>query len=127
MEVPEQPSLFLLSGGRPVPNPLEILASQKFEAVLASIRKAFEFVVVDCCPVLPVSDAIVMGRQVDVVVMVVQAEKTPDEMAIDSLKRLQAAQLRPIGVVLQQANLKRAQSYAYDYGGYYQYGGTGKS
>ena len=122
---PGQTGLHLLAKGCPVPNPLEVLSSQRFKDALQKLRQEFEHIVIDCPPLLPVSDSIVLAREADSVVFVVRAGKTTADMAVDALKRIHSARVEPIGVVLQHCDVKRSRSYAYGYGSYYQYGNGG--
>jgi polysaccharide biosynthesis transport protein len=121
LQLPDIPNLFLMQGGTPPPNAIEIISSHKFTLGLHNLRKAFDYIIIDCAPVMPVSDSIVLGHQSDVVLMVVQSERTSHSAVKDALKRLQAARIRPAGVVLQQADLRRLGGYGQYYGGYSSY------
>ena len=110
-----------MHGGTPPPNAIEILSSHKFTLGLHNLRKAFDYIIIDSSPVMPVSDALVLGHQADAVLMTVQCERTSHAVAQAALKRLLAARIRPIGVVLQQADLRRLRGYGAYYGGYSNY------
>ncbi len=75
-------------------------------------------VLVDSPPALPVTDALVLGRSVDGVLMVITAASTPYQVvqrACDALTRVQA---RILGVVLSQVRMDGSLDYYY----YYYYG-----
>lgn len=121
---PECPSLYILKGGVVPPNPLELLSSQTLAKTLAELRDKFSHIVIDTAPILPVSDAIVLGHLADAMLLVVQAERTTTKMAKDGLKRLENAGIRTMGVVLTQVQVRRSAyyydgKYQYYYGGYY--------
>jgi capsular exopolysaccharide synthesis family protein len=118
----EAQNLYILKSGTIPPNPLEILSSEKFAKLLAELKKRFEHIVIDTAPVLPVSDAVVVARVTDAVIMVLQAGKTTQGAAIEAVKRLRTANVVPIGVVLSQVGGRRSPSY---YGDSYYYGGYG--
>jgi capsular exopolysaccharide synthesis family protein len=122
----EADGLFMVTAGTKPPNPLEIISSKRFAHGLAELRERYEHVVIDGSPVLPVSDSVVLGHLVDGVLMVIQAGKTTHDMAQEAARRLESANVVPIGVVLQQVDLRRARRYGYRYagygGGYYAYG-----
>lgn len=121
---PECPSLYILKGGVVPPNPLELLSSQTLARTLKELRGKFSHIVIDTAPILPVSDAIVLGHIADALLLVVQAERTTTKMARDALKRLDHAGIRTMGVVLTQVQVRRSAyyydgKYQYYYGGYY--------
>lgn len=121
---PECPSLYILKGGTVPPNPLELLSSQTLARTIADLRNKFSHIIIDTAPILPVSDAIVLGHIADSLLLVVQAERTTTKMARDGIKRLENAGIRTMGVVLTQVHVRRSAyyydgKYQYYYGGYY--------
>lgn len=123
----ENPSLYILKGGTIPPNPLELLSSQTVSRTLAQLRNKFSHIIIDTAPILPVSDAIVLGHIADAVLLVIQAEQTTTRMARDAVKRLEGAGIRTMGVVLSQVYARRSAyyydgKYQYYYGGYYHSG-----
>lgn len=121
---PECPSLYILKGGTVPPNPLELLSSQTLARTIADLKDKFSHIIIDTAPILPVSDAIVLGHIADSMLLVIQAERTTTKMARDGLKRLENAGIRPMGVVLTQVQVRRSAyyydgKYQYYYGGYY--------
>jgi capsular exopolysaccharide synthesis family protein len=128
----ELENLYIMNCGTTPPNPLELLSSEKMHSILESLKQKFKYIVIDTAPILPASDAVVVGRYVDSLVMVVQADRTTHHMARDAVRRLSSANVAVSGLVLSQANLKRGGSayygsYGGGYGGYYGYGAYGYS
>lgn len=115
----EVDNLYYMGRGTGVPNPLELLSSKRVAALMASLRESFDYIIIDSAPLLPVSDSLVLGNLVDEVIMVIKADDTSHAMAKESLKRLAAAQIRPLGVVLQQVDMKKLHHYDRNY---YHYG-----
>jgi len=113
-------NLFILKSGTTPPNPLELLASERFKAIIDELRSRFTYIIVDTAPVLPASDAVVLGQLCDALLMVVQSDKTTHHMARDAVKRLNASKVAVAGMILTQANVKKGNPY--QYGGYYGYG-----
>jgi len=64
---------------------------------------------------------VVLADQCDITVLAVQSERTTHALAREALKRLQAALIRPAGVVLQQVDFKRLHYYHGDQSGYGHY------
>jgi succinoglycan biosynthesis transport protein ExoP len=122
---PQAENLFMLMPGTAPPNPLEIISSDQFRDALAKLRDKFDYIVIDSTPLLPVSDSIVLSRLVDIVVFAVKTDATSCDAVLDGLKRLQAARVKPVGVVMQQADMRKMRSYGKQYStaysGYYGY------
>ncbi|MCA9156761.1 MAG: polysaccharide biosynthesis tyrosine autokinase [Planctomycetales bacterium] len=75
----EVPNLTLLPAGQIPNNPAELLGSPQFRAVLAELKGKFSYVVLDCPPVLPVSDPTIIAPLADglLFVSVIEHESKP--------------------------------------------------
>lgn len=115
--------LKVLRSGVIPPNPQEMLSSKRFDEVLASLEERFDYVVIDCAPVLPVSDALILSSKVDAFIMLVKANATPKQMVKEAVKRARSVSAPLIGAVLSQFNPRRASHYGrYSYySKYYSY------
>lgn len=109
---------FLLSGMIP-PNPLEMLSSTHFQAILAALEKDYEQIVIDSAPAHAVSDALVLSKYANAVVYVVKADETPYQLVQSGLKRLQQVEAPVLGVILNQFNIEKATKYYYGKQAYY--------
>ncbi|MFN7917505.1 MAG: CpsD/CapB family tyrosine-protein kinase [Vicinamibacterales bacterium] len=92
------PNLSLLPGGRPDPDPMGGLASERMKHLLAFAAERFDWVIVDTPPVAFLPDAHLLSAMVDTVVFVVAAGQTPApavQRAVEEVGRD-----RIIGVVL---------------------------
>jgi capsular exopolysaccharide synthesis family protein len=96
----ELPNLQVLPAGAPFSNPSRLLRSPEMSAVLEEVRKRFPFAVVDLPAVLKSSDAAVLARQADGVVVVVRAGSTDMRAVQQAHQLLAGAKLH--GVVLNQ-------------------------
>jgi capsular exopolysaccharide synthesis family protein len=117
----EADQLFIMKCGTQPPNPLELISSKKFQSMLKELRENFDHIIIDSAPVLPVSDAIVLGNNVDGTLMVVRAEKTNRPAVTNALSRLSNANVPVFGIVLSQVTAKNI-SYYYSDGSYGYYG-----
>jgi capsular exopolysaccharide synthesis family protein len=112
--------LRLLPSGSVPPNPSELLGSRNMAALLERLRLDFDVVVVDTPPLLPVTDAAVLARAADGVVVVTRSGKTPQARIRAALASLRAIDSRVLGCVL---NMQKSRSeegyyyYAYQMGG----------
>ena len=111
--------LYALTAGVIPPNPSELLGSERMQALLAEARAQYDYVLVDTPPVLPVTDALVIGRIVDAAVLVIASGADKVEMAKDVKTQLVSAGVNILGVVLN--TVRSAHSHGY---GYYYYYGT---
>ena len=82
-DVPEVPRLRLLASGPLPPNPSELLSSGRTEEVFAALKAEADIVLIDSPPVLPVTDALVLFRQVDATLMVFSAARHHPEGGVD--------------------------------------------
>jgi capsular exopolysaccharide synthesis family protein len=108
---------FIPSGVIP-PNPSELLTSSRFESLIKSFSKNYDYVILDSPPILPVSDASIIATSVDGVLLVIHAgntKKTQYQGAIDAIESVNSSVL---GVMLNMipADSRRAQDYGYKYG-----------
>lgn len=110
--------LSVLPSGRIPPNPLELLASQGFAAMIERLAQAFEMIVIDSPPVQLVSDALVLSNLATEVVYVVKADDTPYPLARLGLRRLRRVNAPILGVVLNQLDPVKADRYYGEYSGY---------
>ena len=118
----DEENLHILVAGDTPPNPLELLSSVKMRKTLEELEEQYDYIVIDAAPILPASDALVLGQLADAVIMVVKAESTHSHLPQDSMKRLHSANVEVTGLVFSQANVSKIKSYRYGgyYGGYYQ-------
>lgn len=115
----DEGNLFLLTSGTIPPNPLEVVSSNRFSNTVDGLKNSFEHIVVDGTPLLPVSDSIVLSRIADVTVMVIKSDDTPKDAALEAVKRMQASRVKPVGVILQQVDMRKLKSYGRRYVGNY--------
>jgi protein-tyrosine kinase len=102
--------LTLLPAGRPDPEPLSGLTSQRMQNLIEEAAERFEWVIVDTPPVTVAADAGLLGAMVDATVLVVKAGETPHmavRQAIDTLGRD-----RIFGVVLNGVNQQHQDNYS---------------
>jgi capsular exopolysaccharide synthesis family protein len=90
----------LLASGPSPANPLEALASERFEQVLAMARAQADFVLVDTTPAGALADATVLARRVDGMLLVVKAGSTRRDLAIRARDQLERVNANILGVVL---------------------------
>jgi capsular exopolysaccharide synthesis family protein len=100
--------LLVIASGPVQPNPAEMLASEKMGALMAQLRDAADFVVIDTPPLLPVSDALVLVPWSDGVLVVADATSTTWAAALEGREHLEQVDSNVVGCVLNNFNPARA-------------------
>lgn len=72
---PGMDNLHIITCGKRPMNPSELLFSDKMNAFLSDVREAYDYVIIDVPPVIPVSDAAIIGSKVDGVLFVYEVGK----------------------------------------------------
>jgi polysaccharide biosynthesis transport protein len=111
------PNVSVITAGPASPNPSGLLASDAMEKLLRFALLNFEYVVIDSPPVQAVADALILGSRTDGIVICVEGGRTPREHVMRVRDKLQRANVRILGVLIN--NLQ--QSTAYGYGDPYRY------
>ncbi|MDP3278758.1 MAG: polysaccharide biosynthesis tyrosine autokinase [Deltaproteobacteria bacterium] len=115
-------NLQLLPCGPIPPNPSELLHSQRFQDLLTQLKGKYDRIVFDTPPVGAVTDALVIGPQLDGTILVTRARKTVRARARSVLNQLRSLNTRIAGVILNDVDLVNEGSYSYyAYAGRYEY------
>jgi capsular exopolysaccharide synthesis family protein len=102
---PKVPNLFILPAGRRRPRPAEVLGSVPMRHLLNNCRERFDFVVLDTPPVLAVTDAVVLSKSADGVLLVVRSAQTTQQSLLRARDLLLRVNARIAGVLVNRANL----------------------
>ncbi|MDQ1711627.1 MAG: tyrosine-protein kinase [Frankiaceae bacterium] len=108
--------LAVLSSGPLPPNPSELLASAGMRALMAQMEQAYDVVVVDAPPLLPVTDAAVIATLTSGAILCVRVGKVRREQVRRAMEALAAVDAAVLGCVLTMAPTRGRGSYAYGYG-----------
>ena len=112
-----------LTAGVIPPNPSELLGSERMQNVLERAKEQYDYVLIDTPPVMPVTDALIVSRLVDGMILVIASAEVKVEMAREVKNQLVHAGANILGVVL---NKVRSEHHGYGYGYYYYYGHDGE-
>ena len=108
------PNLSVISCGSLLPNPSELLGSLQMKRFLEQTRRRFEVVIFDSPPLNAATDAVVIGTQVDGVVIVVRAGMTNRDVAKQKLEMFRNVPATILGTVLNGAETSLAhEGYSY--------------
>jgi capsular exopolysaccharide synthesis family protein len=115
------PNLQVLPCGALPPNPAELLHAERFKAIVEILRAKYDRLIFDSPPVAAVTDAAILSRVVDGVVMVAKGGITNKEALRRSRRALDGEGVTILGCVLNDLDLSNKHGYGYYY--YYsQYG-----
>ena len=113
------PHLHMIFAGSLSPNPAELLSEDLFERLCDALKKNYDYIIMDTAPLGLVIDAAIIAKQCDGTIMVIKAGDTDRKQAQQVKARLEAANVRILGVVLNEAGGGHS---GYGYGGYGEYG-----
>jgi len=119
--VPGDDNLWLLGSGQMPPNPAELLNGRRIQDVFRTLRGMFDLVLIDSPPVLPVTDAVVLAKDVDATLLIVAAGQTSRGDLQRAAEKLAQVNAQVVGLVLNETS---RQASGYGYGYQYGYGGT---
>ncbi|NBV20626.1 MAG: polysaccharide biosynthesis tyrosine autokinase [Proteobacteria bacterium] len=118
-------NLFLLTAGRPVPNPAELLSGPWAKQLIHEAVSKYDQVVLDNAPINAVSDTLLIVKEAQTVCLVMHAKKTSTRVVMRALEMLRRAGARPSGLVLNFLPQGAGTGYYYYYSGNKYYGSKG--
>jgi non-specific protein-tyrosine kinase len=111
-------NIWVLAGGHFPSQPAELLQSPAMGELLASVRKQFDFVIIDCPPVLGLADCLAVLPLVDAVLLVVQADKTRGGAILEVGDRLDRVGVSIDAVIMNDVRVARGRPGHRTYGYY---------
>ncbi|HEX6792033.1 MAG TPA: CpsD/CapB family tyrosine-protein kinase [Candidatus Krumholzibacteria bacterium] len=112
------PNLGVVTAGDRVSEPGRLFESEHLREVLNKLEFYYDIVIVDSPPVLPVSDTLFLGSEVEATILVILAGVTPREVVQRTKNVLDDSRANLIGVVLNNATHVLPYFYDYKYYGY---------
>jgi len=101
-------NLDIITTGSNPPNPTVLLESKKMEKVLNELKEKYNIIILDSPPVSGLTDALILTRLVDAVLIVASTKKATLEMLENTKKSLENVNANIAGVILnnveQQSN-----------------------
>lgn len=115
--------LSVLPAGTVPPNPSELLGSAAMGRLVTELRSAYDVVLFDTPPLLPVTDAAILSRFVGGVILVVAAGRANRHHVAGAISALENVGSSVSGIVLTMLPTKGPDAYGYGRYGYgYEYG-----
>jgi capsular exopolysaccharide synthesis family protein len=111
-------NLFIIPAGPIPPNPYELLNSKRMANLLDNLSKDFDIIICDTAPMLSVSDARLLSRIFDGLLMVTRAGTTTYPMALASIKSLRDVNARIFGAIVNGVKVIDQEDYYRYYSNY---------
>ena len=123
----ENKNLDMILTGPVAPNPSELLSGVYFSKLLSILRSHYDYIILDTPPVNVVVDGVMVAKQCDGTILVVESGVTDRAQALHAKRQLDFAGVKLLGCVLNKVGSDKS-GYGYGYGyGKYGYGyGYGK-
>ncbi len=113
------PNLYLITAGTPIPNPTEMLGSERMTSLLEIVKRKFGMVILDTAPFQASSDAAILSNNVDGVVIVIRAGTTNVDHLMQKIHEYPNLSKKVLGVVLNAVKITdKKQQYQYSYYNY---------
>ena len=110
------PKLDILPCGPRPSDPAELLSRRRIADVIAWAEGVYDQVLVDCPPMQAASDAALVGREVDGVLLVVQPSENHRRAVIRSVESLRSMKINLVGVVTNRVAVRKGSYYEEGYG-----------
>lgn len=112
-------NLFVVQSGAISPNPTALLQSANFEKMIETLRKYFDYIIVDTAPIGVVIDAAIIVQKCDASILVTEAGVAKRREVQKAKSQLEHTGKPFLGVVLNKFDVQREKYGSYDgYGNY---------
>ncbi len=113
----EIPNLFIIPAGPIPPNPVELLASNRFGKLMESLGEQYDRIIIDAPPNQGFADVLVLSRMVGGVVMVITLGETSRDAVRHFKRSIQNVNGNILGCVINRVDFSKR----YGYRSYYRY------
>jgi succinoglycan biosynthesis transport protein ExoP len=113
--VPWTDNIHIITAGKLTKSPHSIVNSGVIADLIAKAKSRYEYVVIDCPPLMAASESFVFAKESDGALLCVMRDVSRAPQVQFAAHRLSEAGIRPLGLVL---NGVKSEDYGYRYGGY---------
>lgn len=111
------PALHIMPSGAVPPNPSELLSSKKLNELFDTLKKEYDYIVVDSAPVGLVTDAQLLSKYSDTVLYVCRMNYTFKEQLRNADELMRTGKMQKMNLVVNDMKAKGG-VYGYGYGSY---------
>ena len=120
----EERAFHVITAGQNPPNPVELLSSARMEAVLDTLRKYYDYVILDLPPVGEVTDAMAVAKKTDGMLLIVRQNYCNRIVLAEAIRQFAFIDSKILGIVVNcVVESGRAYGKSY-YKRYYKYYGS---
>jgi polysaccharide biosynthesis transport protein len=109
----DSPGLVILPAGKASEDHAHLIVSTAMKSVLTSLRKQFDFIIVDSAPIIPYADARALSAVADGIVFVIRSGSTPADAMARSIELLCEVKSAPVFKIVLNAHNVSARDYSY--------------
>lgn len=102
--VPDLGNLAVIACGDVPPNPTELLSSRRMGSLLDTLKKSYDYIILDLPPVGAVSDAIIVSKRCDGIIIVARQDYVDKRAIDDTIRQLKLNEANIIGFVVTCSN-----------------------
>ncbi|KPK96861.1 MAG: hypothetical protein AMJ95_11960 [Omnitrophica WOR_2 bacterium SM23_72] len=126
IKAPGLDNIWITPSGHLHAQPVELLESKEFTDVLERLKSRFEVIILDSPPILPVTDASILARKTDCVMIVYEIGRTSRGALMRTKIQLESVGAKIVGVLINNTNPQIEPIASYNYYRQYQYYGKEK-
>lgn len=115
----EYKNVDIVTRGGEITNPSVVFISSKFKALINYLRESYDFVILDCAPILAVSDYINISKVADGTLLLVAHSATPKQVVATAVEELRKNDIKLLGTAFTMYNSKKGDHYGYRHKYYY--------
>lgn len=108
-------NLDVMFAGSIPPNPVELISSDNMEKLINNLKKDYDYIFIDTPPINVVTDAAIVSRLTDGVIMVARQNVAEKKLFTEAINKLEFAKAKIIGVVLNGVDNFKEEYYKYSY------------
>jgi capsular exopolysaccharide synthesis family protein len=108
------PNLDMVFTGPIPPNPAELLGNDIFNDLLDQLRLEYDYIIIDTPPLGSVIDSVIVAKQSDGVVLIIEANAISYKYIQRVKKQLEQGNCRILGAVLNKVNMNKGPYQYYD-------------
>ena len=101
----------VITAGQNPPNPVELLSSERMDNALKSMRKTYDYVILDLPPVGEVSDALTVAKATDGMLLIVRQNYCDRGVLFDTVSQFDFVKSKTLGVVFNATNEQSGKGY----------------